>query len=414
VSTGSAAAVTYDTFDYWLMPHGLRGLMATVFWDTAALPGAVGASSPPTRPFQILAPGKMRREVAEHAFWRGSLWGRVVALQGDSSFTKFDLFEVAGAELRYWGTFRGNGYYDSEESHSFAAPFGWMDERMGPGDFKQQRITDSVFDPRRRRLLNTGDQTLRLEVVAHHESWRDPDSGTVYSDVLEVHYWGRYPEAASREVYHLGRGLGTIRFETQNPLEPSGVRYQYAQSFERFTPPDLPTLPWIDPFKNTTYVKNGFCDDFTASPVEGGAVAGHLEGWTGSRDAVITAEPADEGTGPWKIALRGSTAGGDSLPDFVVPSDWIPVTPGARYRLSGRVWRGAAADHVYLDFDDGHGEGGAFEDAQALAASTGMWERVASEATVGATTTAIRVRCVRDGANAGNAYFDAITLQRIG
>ena len=42
-----------------------------------------------------------------------------------------------------------------------------------------------------------------------------------------------------------------------------------------------------------------------------------------------------------------------------------------------------------------------------------MWERVAAEATVAATTTALRVRCVRDGANEGNAYFDAITLQRV-
>ncbi len=42
-----------------------------------------------------------------------------------------------------------------------------------------------------------------------------------------------------------------------------------------------------------------------------------------------------------------------------------------------------------------------------------MWERVVAEATVGPATTAIKVRCVRDGANLGNAYFDAITLQRV-
>jgi hypothetical protein len=411
VGNTSSVGTIYDTYDYWLMPHGLRGLMTTVFWSAAPASSVAGAR---VRPFQILAPGKMGGDLAEHAFWRGSAWGRIVALQGDSSFTKYDLFEITGAELHYWGTFRGNGYYDSEESHSFASPFVWMGQRMGLGDFKQQRITDSVFDPRLRRLLNTADQTLRVEIVAHHDSWRDPDSGTSYSDVLEVNYWGRYPDAASREVYHLGRGLGTIRFETFNSLEPSGVHYQYAESFERFTPPDLPTLPWIDPFKNTTYVRNGLCDDFIVSPVEGGAVARHLRGWSGSPDAVITAMQADEGTGPWKIALRGSTGGGDSTSDFVVPSDWIPVTPGARYRLSGRVWRGTAADNVYLDFDDGKGQGGAFEDAQALATSTGTWEQVAAEATVGPTTTAIRVRCVRDGANEGNAYCDAITLQRLG
>ncbi len=412
------ARTLYDTYDYWLMPHGLRGLMATVFWSADANPGPAilaEANRPrPARSFQILAPGKMAREVAEHAFWRGSLWGRVVALQGDSSFTKFDLFEIAGSELHYWGTFRGNGYYDSEESHSFASPFPWMDHRMGVGDFKQQRITDSVFDPRLRRAVNSADQTLRVEIVAHHDAWRDPDSGIRYPDVLEVAYWGRYPDPASKEVYHLGRGLGTIRFETLNQLEPSGVRYQYAQSFERFTPPDLPTLPWVDPFRNTTYVHNGFSEDFKVPPIEGGAVATHLRAWSGSADAVITREQPDEGTGPWKIALRGSAHGGGSAAAFVAPSEWIPVTPAARYRLSGRVWRGSRSDNVYLDFDDGAGQGGAFEDAQALATSTGMWERVAAETSVGAATTAIRVRCVRDGANEADAYFDAITLQRVG
>jgi len=359
------------------------------------------------------APGKMEREVGEHAFWRGSLWGRTVALQGDSSFTKYDLFEVAGAELRYWGTFRGNGYYDSEESHSFSSPFLWMDQSMTVGDFKQQQITDSLFDPRRRRVVSSADQTLRTEIVAHHETWRDPDSRIQYEDVLEVHYWGRHLEAASREVYHLGRGLGTIRFETFNRQEPSGVHYQYAESFERFTPPDLPTLPWIDPFHNRTYVGNGFCEDFLGAPGEGGAVSTHLRGWSGSRGAVITAEQGDEGTGPWKIALRASASGADRAAEFAIVSDWIPVAPGRRYRLSGRVWRGATDDNAYLDFDDGRGQGGSFEDAQALAESVLTWERVAAEATVAPSTTAVRVRCVRDGANRGDAYFDAITLQRL-
>jgi len=48
--------------------------------------------------------------MGEHAFWHGSLRGRTVALQGDSSFTKYDLFEVASSQRLYWGTFRGNGY----------------------------------------------------------------------------------------------------------------------------------------------------------------------------------------------------------------------------------------------------------------------------------------------------------------
>jgi hypothetical protein len=128
---------------------------------------------------------------------------------------------------------------------------------------------------------------------------------------------------------------------------------------------------------------------------------------------VITTDGGDEGASPWKIALRGSAGGGDSNADVVIAADWIPVTPGKRYRLSGRVWRVSAADDVYLDFNDGAGQGGDFDDAQALATSTQAWERVFAEATVGPATTAIKVRGVRDGANLGNAYFDAITLQRV-
>ena len=420
-----AAAGPFDTYSYWLMPHGLRGLLTTIFWPRATgsrrstrprVSKRAGARSPspsPRRPFAILAPGKMTREIGEHTFWRGSLWGRTVALQGDSSFTKYDLFEVTGSGLLYWGTFRGNGYYGSEESHSFSSPFVWMDPRMSVGDFKQQRVTDSLFDPRLRRTTNSDDLTLRVEIVAHYDTWRDPDSQIRYQDVLEVHYWGRYPEPTSREVYHLGKGLGTIRFESFNRQEPSGVHYQYAESFEPFTPPDSPALPWFDPFNNRTYVHNGFCEDFLIPPAQGGAVGDYLRGWSGSIDAVITTDGGDEGASPWKIALRGTTGGGDANADFVIASEYIPVTPGRRYRLSGSLWRVSARDNVYLDFNDGAGQGGSFPDAQAMSKATQVWERVSAEATVGATTTAVKVRCVRDGANAGNAYCDGITLQRV-
>ncbi len=399
----------FDTYAYWLMPHGLKGLLNTVFWAGATRGRPRGAPMP----FPILAPAKAGAVLGEHVFWRGLLWGRTVALQGDSSATKFDLFELAGPQLHYWGTFRGNGYYGSEESHSLASPFPWLDQLMNVGDFKQLRVRDTVLDPRHRGVANSDQLLFRTELVAHHATWRDPDSGTVYNDVLELHYWGRYPEPESREVYHLGRGLGTIRFESFNRLEPSGVRVQYAERFEMYTQPDLPTLPWYDPFRSETHVRNGFCEDFLLAPVQGGEVARYLRGWAGTDDAVITTDGGDQGMSPWKIALRGSTGGGDTQADFVIASDWIPVTAGRRYRLSGSLWRVSAQDNVYLDFNDGVGQGGSFQDAQALARTTETWERVAAEATVGPTTTAIKVRCVRDGANRGNAYCDGITLQRV-
>ena len=97
----------------------------------------------------------------------------------------------------------------------------------------------------------------------------------------------------------------------------------------------------------------------------------------------------------------------------MISSDYIPVTPGRRYRLSGSLWRVSAADNVYLDFNDGAGQGGA-SGRTGDGPATQVWERVSAETTVGPTTTAIKVRCVRDGANAANAYCDAITLQHVG
>ena len=58
-------------------------------------------------------------------------------------------------------------------------------------------------------------------------------------------------------------------------------------------------------------MRNGFCEDFLISPAQGGAVSDYLRGWSGSKDAVITTDGGDEGTSPWKIALRGTTGGGD-------------------------------------------------------------------------------------------------------
>jgi hypothetical protein len=286
---------------------------------------------------------------------------------------------------------------------------------MDVGDFTQQRITDSLMDPRLRQRTNSAELALRVELVAHHDSWQDPTSQLRYEDVLEVHYWGRYPEPQSREVYHLARGLGAVRFETFNSREPSGVHSQFVERFEKYDPPETPALPWFDPFHSATHVRNGFFEDFTAAPVEGGAVGDHVRDWVGSSpDVVITKAGRDEGGGrAWRVALAPAREGDEARPACLSSSDWIPVTPGRRYRLSGRLWRASSADRVYLDFADGAGHGGDFDDAAAQATRTLVWERVIAETVVGPGTTAVKVRCVRDGANEGHAYCDEVTLQRL-
>lgn len=160
-------------------------------------------------------------------------------------------------------------------------------------------------------------------------------------------------------------------------------------------------------------MRNGFCEDFLLPPTTGGAVDTYLRDWSGTGDAVVAADAPDEGTGPWQVVLRGATGGGDGNADFATTSGWIPVEPGRRYRLSGSLWRVSEEDNVYLDFNDGIAQGEDFADAQARASRVHVWERVAAETTVGAGTMAIKVRCVRDGANVGNAYYDGMTLQRL-
>lgn len=161
-------------------------------------------------------------------------------------------------------------------------------------------------------------------------------------------------------------------------------------------------------------VPNGFFEDMKLPPVQGGLVSDYLRCWQGSsRDVVITTDHPFAGPpslGNWKIAMRGSNQGADGLSDAAITTSWIPVTPGKRYRLSGWLLRANSADNVYLDFNDGKGQGGNFQDAQAMATSAGVWEYRSVDVQVGPSTTAVQVRCVRDGANRGNAYFDGVTI----
>jgi len=173
-----------------------------------------------------------------------------------------------------------------------------------------------------------------------------------------------------------------------------------------------------------TFVPNGSFEEFTSPPVQGGLVSSYARYWQGSSpDAVITTDAPNpsQNVGIWKVALRGGSPGlgGDWTADYAITTPWIMVTPGKKYRLSGWLLRGNAADNVYLDFNDGKGLtdddgrplGGNFPDGHAFAKSVNVWEYQYVDVQVGSRTTGVRVRCVRDGANKGNAYFDGLMIQ---
>lgn len=131
--------------------------------------------------------------------------------------------------------------------------------------------------------------------------------------------------------------------------------------------------------------------------------AGSVPSFPNDRTDVDTA-------GTRKLTIRPGSTGA------VITSDIIPVIPGQTLRLSGYIYRTSSADNAYLDTDDGHGfgsGGGAvnFTNAAAVSSQVNNWDYVSTDFTIPANVYGIRVRCVRNLGNAGNAYFDDVGLQ---
>lgn len=391
LALGAAApAAAIDVWNYWLMPQGLVATFDNLTWGGSTIRG-------------------------EHAFWRGTKWGRTVALQGGSDYSRYDIFVLNGSVLEYWGTFRGNKVGDPD-SHSFDTPFRWMNSSMVVGQAIEHSLQVRLLDSEKHKQTSTGSVTMRLEINAQYSTWTVPETGVTYSDVLKVTYYSDKNNPNSKEVYYLARGKGTIHFDSLNSGEPSGIRKAWAVSFTTKSVPN-PTIPWFGPFLTVagkkTAVLNGFFEDRT-SGVNGAPINTALPSWSSlSGDGVITTDaPLVANAGAWKICLRGSLGGGDGVADAAI-SDWIPVIGGKTYRLSGYLWRVYTSDNVYLDFNDGIAQGANFTDVQALSTTTNSWQYREATVTLPAATTYIKVRAVRDGSNQGNAYFDWIMLQRL-
>ncbi|MCH9648904.1 MAG: hypothetical protein K0U98_11750 [Deltaproteobacteria bacterium] len=330
--------------------------------------------------------------------------------------TQYDIMVETGSRLEYWGTFRGNKI-SSRISHSFDSPFFWMDKVMSVGQSKENTFVVRTFDSKKRGQISSGNVTMRLEINALYSSWTVPQTGVTYFDVLKITFFSDKNNVNSKEVYHLAKGKGTIHFQSFNVGEPSGVRFSWVTSFRNKTLP-APTLPWFDPFFTAsgkkTAVLNGFIEDMALSPVNGGTVNAYSKAWSGiSNDVVITTDGSTPGnSGNWKIALKGSSGGGNTSADAAF-SDWIPVSGGGTYRLSGWLWRVSSVDNVYLDFNDGIAIGTNFGDVHASSTGIHQWQYKSATVTIPAGTQQIKVRCVRDGVNLGNAYCDGILLERI-
>ena len=408
-STSSSSAATalpppaptgvFDMFEYWLLPGGSALTVQARLRD--------GRIAPAEGSFHV------------RSFWRGDLWGRKVALLGDPSGERYDIFEEVEDGLDYWGTFEGvAGSDEARPSGSLDRPFRWMNRFMAVGDAVQSSVTGRLLSNRRRNQESSLEATMRLEIVSHRASFTIPAvDGLTFEDVLEVRFWPDVERAEAHDTFYLARGYGAVYSRRSAVTAPGGVVEWWAVE-KALTPvaPSAPSVPWFDPFSPgwpKTAVLNGNLDDF-ANGVEGGQVrSSEAPGWTAdSGDAVIAQPPSGLDAGAWSMLLRGSDGGGDSAPDAAITEEWIPVE-GGTYQLSACMRRESAGDNVLVDFDDGIGRDADFADAHLVATSTGTWECRAVTKCIPGSVGAVRIRAARDGANLGDAWFDRIELKRI-
>lgn len=211
-----------DVVEYWFMPTGLVARMCNVTWEGNIIFG-------------------------EHCFWNGTFQGRHCYLQGDPSMTKYDIFELSKDSIAYWGTFRGNKSTDPV-THSFGSPMMWMNPKMSVGEKVSTKVPVTVLSPKTRSIQNEDLVEFRLRLDRHYDEWTIPETGVTYTDVVEVTYWSDVRRPESKEVYHLARGKGTIRFASSNSGEPSGLRIAWAVGFSTKKIND-PTMPWFHVFK---------------------------------------------------------------------------------------------------------------------------------------------------------------------
>ncbi|GEM_PF-1794906 len=353
------------------------------------------------------------------SFWRGDLWGRTVALLGDSGGERYDLFEVIEDGLDYWGTFEGGAAGgEVRPSASLDRPFRWMNRFMAVGDALESPVTGRLLSNRRRNQESLVQATMRLEVLSHRASFTVPAvDGLTFEDVLEVRFRPDVERAEAHDTFYLARGFGAVYMVRSAVAAPGGVVEWWAVE-KALTPvaPSAPSVPWFDPFSPgwpKTAVLNGNLDD-SADGVEGAQVtSSEVPGWTAdSGDTVIARPPSGLDAGAWAMLLRGSDGGGDSAPDVALTEEWIPIE-GGTYQLSACMRRESAGDNVLVDFDDGKGRDADFADVHLVAASTVTWECRAVTTCIPGSVGAVRIRASRAGANLGDAWFDRIELKRI-
>ncbi len=403
----ATAASALDVQNYWIVPTG----------TIVNMKSSVGGGA---------------EQDTTHAFWQGYKWGKYIYVQGGDQMQDGDLHEMSGTDLMYTGTFRGNSQGAANSAH-FHTPILWMRQTMNVGDYVETAYSSIELSPANRKYT-TGlfTRTARLEIVAYYATGftMTVRPGACFDVVIYFKFWSNKNDANSLEEYWCQRNVGTIKV-----IEVNGNKKSYISSVGSGYAPELQN-PFYSPFSApvafggyyNTVVVNGTFEAYHA--VNGQNLLGlnaAYTGWSGSSgDCVVTSDgskpPAQylglDESGQWKLCLRGQSGGGDSTADAAVTYDWIPVKPGASYRLSGWIYRESSSDGAYFDFNDGNGatsSGSAttFTDQHAGSNVVNQWEKVSTDITIPSWVNAVKIRCVREGANAANAYFDDVRLSLI-
>ena len=199
---------------------------------------------------------------------------------------------------------------------------------MSVGDIVESAVAGRLLSHRRRNQESVLEATMRIEVVAHRETFTIPAADDLtFEDVLEVRFWPDIEWTEANDTFYLARGYGAV-YSRRTAVAAAGGVVQSWTTEKALTPvaQSAPSVPWFDPFSAgwpKTAALSGNLDD-SADGVEGAQVTSpEAPGWTAaSGDALIGRPPSGLDAGPWAMLLRGRDGGGDSAPDMAITEDW--------------------------------------------------------------------------------------------
>ncbi|MGI8784054.1 MAG: RHS repeat domain-containing protein [Acidobacteriota bacterium] len=136
----------------------------------------------------------------------------------------------------------------------------------------------------------------------------------------------------------------------------------------------------------------------------------------------------EEGMGGWELlggrvtvrsdyVLTGQySAKVDGPLAIVRTSSFIPVSGNKSYKLTASVYiPTATSGNIYLDLDDGNGQGQSFQDISVMAdpGIAGQWQTLTGTFTTAAATTGVKIRIIRDSGPIASFYVDEVSIGAI-